>query len=82
MEWNEASLTQTLSPHLGKEGCWLDIMPLYVQQAYEARKYASVSDYVRLWALEQYGGLYMDVDFEVYKSFEDLLDMKAVNAIR
>jgi len=47
--------------------------PLYVRQAYEARKYAFVSDYVRLWALEQYGGLYMDVDFEVYRPFEDLM---------
>ena len=25
--------------------------PLYVRQAYEARKYAFVSDYVRLWSL-------------------------------
>lgn len=48
--------------------------PLYVRQAYEARKYAFVSDYVRLWALEQYGGLYMDVDFEVFRSFDDLMD--------
>lgn len=48
--------------------------PLYVRQAYEARKFAFVSDYVRLWALEQYGGVYMDVDFEVYKSFEPLLN--------
>ena len=39
--------------------------PLYVRQAYESRKFAFVSDYVRLWALELYGGLYMDVDFEV-----------------
>lgn len=48
--------------------------PLYVRQAYEARKYAFVSDYVRLWALEQYGGLYMDVDFEVFRPFDDLMD--------
>ncbi len=48
--------------------------PLYVRQAYEARKFAFVSDYVRLWALEQYGGLYMDVDFEVYRPFDDLLE--------
>ncbi len=48
--------------------------PLYVQQAYETRKFAFVSDYVRIWALEQYGGVYLDVDFEVYKSFEPLLD--------
>lgn len=48
--------------------------PLYVQQAYEARKYAFVSDYVRLWALEKFGGLYMDVDFMVFRPFDDLMD--------
>jgi len=48
--------------------------PLYVRQAYEARKFAFVSDYVRLWALEQYGGLYMDVDFMVYRSFDEMMD--------
>ena len=48
--------------------------PQYVQEAYAAKKYAFVSDYVRLWALEQEGGIYMDVDFEVYKSFDDLMD--------
>ena len=48
--------------------------PRYVQEAYAAKKYAFVSDYVRLWALEQYGGLYMDVDFEVYKPFDDLME--------
>ena len=53
---------------------WLDYMPTYVKQAYEARKFAFVSDYVRLWALEQYGGLYMDVDFEVFRPFDDLMD--------
>ena len=44
---------------------------LYVRQAYEARKYAFVSDYVRLLALEKFGGLYMDV--KVLKSYEPLL---------
>lgn len=48
--------------------------PLYVQQAYKARKYAFVSDYVRLWALERFGGLYMDVDFMVYRPFDVLMD--------
>ena len=48
--------------------------PLYVRQAYETRKFAFVSDYVRLWALEQYGGLYMDVDFEVYRPFDELMN--------
>ena len=53
---------------------WLDYMPRYVREAYEAKKYAFVSDYVRLWALEREGGLYMDVDFEVYKPFDDLME--------
>lgn len=48
--------------------------PAYVQEAYAAKKYAFVSDYVRLWALEREGGLYMDVDFEVYKPFDDLMN--------
>lgn len=47
--------------------------PLYVLQAYESRKYAFVSDYVRLWALEKFGGLYMDVDFMVYRPFDELM---------
>lgn len=60
--------------------CWnesnfdISTAPAYVREAYAARKYAFVSDYVRLWALEREGGVYLDVDFEVYKSFEDLLD--------
>lgn len=48
--------------------------PQYIQEAYAAKKYAFVSDYVRLWALEREGGLYMDVDFEVYRSFDDLME--------
>ena len=49
----------------------------YTKEAYEAGKYAFVSDYVRLWALEREGGVYMDVDFMVYKPFDDLLSLKA-----
>ena len=46
---------------------------VYAKEAYEAGKYAFVSDFVRLWALEREGGLYLDVDFEVYKPFDELL---------
>lgn len=49
----------------------------YTKEAYEAGKYAFVSDYVRLWVLEREGGIYLDVDFEVYKPFDDLLSWKA-----
>ena len=53
----------------------------YTAEAYKAGKYAFVSDVVRLWALEKEGGLYMDVDFEVYKSFDNLLQHKAFAGI-
>ena len=58
----------------------LSSAPLYVRQAYEARKYAFVSDYVRLWALEKFGGLYMDVDFMVYRPFDELMGKYAAFA--
>ena len=45
----------------------------YTQEAYQEGKYAFVSDYVRLVALESEGGVYLDVDFEVYKPFDNLL---------
>lgn len=71
--WTEASLSQVLSPLKGSEGCWLEYMPQYVQEAYAAKKYAFVSDYVRLWALEREGGVYLDTDVEVLRSFGPLL---------
>lgn len=72
--WNEASLSQTLSPLKGGEDCWLEYMPQYVREAYAEKKYAFVSDYVRLWALEREGGVYLDTDVEVLRSFDALLD--------
>lgn len=48
--------------------------PLYVRQAYDTRKFAFVSDYVRLWALERYGGVYVDTDVMVLKNYEPLLN--------
>lgn len=49
----------------------------YAKEAYESRKYAFVSDVVRLKALAEYGGIYLDVDFMVYKPFDDLLHYTA-----
>lgn len=53
----------------------------YTAEAYKAGKYAFVSDYVRLYALKQMGGVYFDVDFEVYKAFDDLLHYHAFAGI-
>ena len=45
----------------------------YVKEAYEAKKYAFVTDYVRLWAIYTYGGIYMDTDVEVLKPLDCFL---------
>ena len=47
---------------------------LWVQQAFENKKYAFAADYIRLYAVYNNGGFYMDMDIEVLKSFDDLLD--------
>ena len=43
----------------------------FVRQAYDAEKFAFVSDYVRVYALYNYGGIYLDTDVEVYKKFNN-----------
>ena len=50
---------------------------LYTKEAYECKRYAFVSDVARLFALKQDGGIYLDVDFIVYRSFDPLLVYKA-----
>lgn len=65
MEWNEENFDVKAS------------VP-YVRQAYEAGKYAFVSDYARIQALYQYGGIYLDTDVEVKKSFEQLLEHQSM----
>lgn len=62
---------------LWDENSFDDIIVPYIAEAYEAKKYAFVSDYVRLWALEREGGVYLDTDVELFKSLEDLLNYKA-----
>ena len=49
----------------------------YAQEAYDAKKFAFVSDVARLYALKHFGGIYLDTDVLVYKSFEPLLQYKA-----
>lgn len=46
----------------------------YTREAFQAKKFAFVSDYVRLYALYHEGGIYLDTDVEVLKRFDDLLD--------
>ena len=49
----------------------------YVKEAYENKKFAFVTDYVRLYAIYKEGGIYMDTDVEVLKPFDDLLHLPA-----
>ena len=62
-EWNE----ETFDVHCNT----------YVEQAYEAKKWAFVSDYARLYALYNYGGIYLDTDILILKSLDDFLVDKA-----
>lgn len=64
IEWNEDSFD-------------IPAAPLYVRQAYESKKWAFVSDYVRLWAMTQFGGVYMDTDVELLGSIDKYLTHKA-----
>lgn len=58
-EWNEDNYDVNMIP--------------YTQEAYEAKKYAFVSDYARFWILYHYGGLYFDTDVEVIKPMDDII---------
>lgn len=48
---------------------------LWVKQSFEAKKYAFAADYIRIYALYHYGGIYLDTDVQVIKNFDDLLHL-------
>ena len=52
----------------------------FTKRAYEDKKYAFVSDYVRLYALAEFGGIYMDVDEIILKDFTSIIDGKELVA--
>ena len=62
IEWNEKNFDVTKIP--------------YVREAYESKKWAFITDYVRLYVMYTYGGIYMDTDVEVLKPLDSLLDLK------
>lgn len=47
---------------------------MFVKEAYEAKKWAFVSDYVRLYVLYNEGGVYIDSDCELLQGLDDILD--------
>jgi len=50
---------------------------LYTRYCFENKKWAFLSDYVRLWVITQFGGIYFDTDVEVIQSFDKLLQYDA-----
>lgn len=64
LEWNEGNYD-------------ISAAPLYVRQAYEAKKWAFVTDYVRLQVVWENGGIYLDTDVELLKGLDDLLENRA-----
>lgn len=59
IEWNEDNFDVNAIP--------------YTAQAYEAKKYAFVSDYARFKILYEHGGLYFDTDVEVIRPMDDII---------
>ena len=46
----------------------------YTKMCYENKKYAFLTDYIRLLVVKEHGGIYFDTDVEVLKPFDDLLN--------
>ena len=61
VEWNESNFS-------------IDDAPEYVKEAYSVKKYAFVSDYARIKALCEQGGIYFDTDIDLVRRFDDLLE--------
>lgn len=61
--WDESNFDVGISP--------------YCAEAHAARKYAFVSDFVRVYVLYNYGGIYMDTDVELLKPLDQFLNVRA-----
>ena len=76
-QWSEGSLHDNVNDNenvLFDKILSFDVNSIpYTQQAYEAKKYAFVSDYARFWVLYHYGGLYFDTDVEVIANMDEIV---------
>lgn len=68
IEWNESNFS-------------LDYCD-YVKEAFEEKKWAFITDVVRLHALVNFGGIYMDTDVEVVKPLDEFLELKAFSGFQ
>lgn len=53
----------------------------FVQQAYACKKFAFVSDYVRLEIMYREGGIYMDTDIELIKPLDNFLNHRFFTSV-
>lgn len=49
----------------------------WTKESFESKKYAFAADYIRLYALYKEGGIYLDSDVEVIKSFNNFLNCES-----
>lgn len=68
VKWDERNALDIINAHV------------FARQAYECKKYAFVSDYLRLFLLYYYGGIYMDTDVEVTKPLDEFLGCGAFSS--
>lgn len=52
-----------------------------VREAFENKKYAYAADYIRTYALYNWGGVYLDSDVMLYKNIDDLFDAQFISAV-
>ncbi len=53
--------------------CDINCLP-YVKEAYEAKAWGFVPDYLRLWIIYNHGGIYLDTDVQIIRSLDPLLE--------
>ena len=63
MEWNEENFDINSHP--------------FIKQAYDQKKWAFVSDYIRAKVIYEYGGIYLDTDVIVLDDLTQFLNFKA-----
>lgn len=54
-----------------------DIDSVWLKECLQEHKWAFAADYIRVYAVARYGGIYLDTDCHVLRSFDDLLSNKA-----
>lgn len=63
IEWNESNFDSNTNA--------------YIKKCYDQKKYAFLTDYLRLLIIYEHGGLYFDTDVEVVRGFDELLENRA-----